>query len=180
MDGLLEQVVKKKKNYKYYLNVFLIILATFAIPGTFILIGLMIQRAYLIYIAFFALLFCIYGAWFFITSLRVEYEYALLSSTLRIDKVISKRKRRSILKVDVKSFDDFFRYSDEEMSKRKFNKVYHVGAEEYSEENYVACFHSEAKGKCAVVFTPNEELVTAMQRYFGNELKKKMYFEKKK
>ena len=64
------------------------------------------------------------------------------------------------------------------MSSRKFNKVYHVSGKEFSEENYVACFHNEAKGKCAIIFTPNEKLLEGMKPYFSNELRKKLFLNK--
>ena len=179
MNDLTEQVVKKEKNAKYYMNVFLIILAAIAIPVTLIVFAYITGPAYLVYLALFAGLFCIYGVWYFITSLRVEYEYAFLPSILRVDRIISKRKRKPIVKVDVKSFEDFFKYSDEEMSKRKFTKIFRAAASEFSEENYVACFHNEAKGKCALIFAPNESMIEAMKPFFNNELRKKIFLEKR-
>ena len=178
MDNLIEQVVPKEKGAGYGFKIALIILIALSIPAALIVIAKLVQFAYLAYIALFLLLFCALGAWFFITSLKVEHEYAFLSSTLRIDKIIAKRKRKPIVKVDVKKFSDFFPYSDSEMKNRKFNKVYSAAAKEFSEENYVACFHDEAKGKCAVIFSPNERLLTEMKPYFGNELRKKLFFNK--
>lgn len=178
-NTLYEQVVPKERTARYGVTIALIILAAVAIPLTFIAIALITRIAYLAIIGMFLTLFCAYGAWFFITSLKVEYEYAFLSSVLRVDKVIAKRRRRKILKVDVKQFDDFFRFSDEEMSKRKFNKIYRAAGSEFSEENYVASFRSEAKGKCALIFSPNEQITEAMKVYFSSELRKKLFLNKK-
>lgn len=177
-NTLIEQVVPKERTAKYGLKIALIITLAIGIPSTFIVIALITRIAYLSIIGMFLFLFAIYGAWFFITSLRVEYEYAFLSSTLRIDKIIAKRRRRAIVKVDVKNFDDFFRYSDAEMSKRRFNKIYRVCAKEFSEDNYVATYHNEAKGKCAIIFTPNEELISGMKPYFSNDLRKQLFLNK--
>ena len=178
-NPLVEQIVKKEKNVRYYLNVLFIILAAIAIPATLIVFAYITGPAYLVYLALFAAMFCIYGVWFFITSLRVEYEYAFLSSTLRIDRVIAKRKRRPLLKVDVKKFEDFFPYSDEEMSKRKLAKIYRAAGNEFSAENYVAVYRHEGRGKCAIIFTPNEKLLGAMKPYFSSDLRKKMFQEKR-
>ena len=180
MDNLIEQVVPKERNAGDGVKIALIILLAIGIPTTFVIIALITRIAYMAVIGIFTIFFCVYGAWFFITSLRIEYEYAFLSSTLRIDKVIDKRRRRPILKVDVKRLDDIFPYDDREMSKRSFNKVYRAAGKEFSEENYVACYHDEAKGKCAIIFTPNEKLLEAMKPYFNNELKKQLYFGKKR
>lgn len=177
-NTLIEQVVPKTRDAQYGIKIALIIIAAIGIPLTFIIIALITKIAYLAIIGMFAILFCAYGAWFFITSLSVEYEYAFLSSTLRIDKVIAKRRRRAILKIDVKMFDDFFRYSDKEMSAHKFNKVYRASGKEFSEDNYVACFRNEAKGKCAILFTPNEQLIEGMKPYFNSDLRKKLFLNK--
>ncbi|MBE6825100.1 MAG: MFS transporter [Ruminococcaceae bacterium] len=175
MDNLVEQVVKREKNAKYYLNIVLIILGAILIPTTFIVIALLSRRAYFIYIALFLALFCIYGLWYFITALNIEYEYGFLAGTFRVDKIIAKRNRKNILKIDAKAIDDIFKYSDEEMSKRTFNKVYQVGASDYSDDNYVFTFVSEARGKCAVVFSPKEKTLAALRPYLKHEVSKKLY-----
>ena len=178
MDNLIEQVVPKKRDSGYVIRIILIILLAIGIPAAFIVIAKLTNTAYLAIIGVFLLFFCIYGAWYFITSQNVEYEYAFLSSILRIDRIIAKRKRKPLVKVDVKRFDDIFPYSDAEMDKRKFNKIYHASAQEFSEDNYVACYHDEAKGKCAIIFAPNEKLLDEMKLYFDNELRKKLFVNK--
>ena len=178
MDTLIEQVVPKSKNAGYGVKIALIILIAIAIPAIFIIIAKITGIAYLAVIGMFLLLFTAYGAWYFITSLKVEYEYSFLSSTLRIDKIIAKRRRRAIVKVDVRKFDDFCPYSDKEMNSHKFNKVYRASTKEFSEENYVAAYHDEAKGKCAILFTPNDKLLAEMKPYFNNELRKKLFVNK--
>ncbi len=177
-NTLIEQVVPKERNAQYGLKIALIILVALGIPAGFIAAALITRIAYLAVIGMFAILFCIYGAWYFITSLKVEYEYSFLSSTLRIDKIIAKRRRKPIVKVDVKQFDDFFRYNDEAMTAHHFNKVYRASAKEFSEDNYVASFRNEAKGKCAILFTPNEQLIEGMKSYFDNDLRKKLFLNK--
>ena len=138
---LIEQVVPKAKGAGYGVKIALIILIALGIPATLVVIAKLTGVAYLAVIAGFVLLFTAYGAWYFITSLKVEYEYAFLSATLRIDKIIAKRRRRPIIKVDVRKFDDFFRYDDKEMTRHQFNKVYRASTKEFSEENYVAAYH---------------------------------------
>lgn len=170
---LIEQVVPKARTPKHSLIVLGILSAVVIIPVVIVLIAILSGIHYLVILALFAFLFCIYGAWFFITSLNVEFEYAFLSSVMRVDKIIAKRRRKKMVKLDVKRIDDFFPYSDEEMSRRRFNKVYHVSHKEYAAENYVFTFKDEAKGKCAVIFTPSEEFLAAMKPYCSFEVKKK-------
>lgn len=180
MNELHEQVVPRTKDVKYGIKIALIIIGAIGIPAFLIALSFITGLMYLIVVAFFAFLFCCYGVWFFITSLNVDYEYAFLSSVLRIDKVIAKRRRRKMLKIDVSKFEDFFPYSDKEMSSRKFKKIYRACGHEFSEDNYVACFHADARGNCALIFTPNEEFINGMKPYFSADLKKKLFLNSKK
>ncbi len=175
MDILVEQVVKKNKNSKYYLNIIMIILGAILIPVGLTIIALVLKKAYIFYIALFASLFCIYGAWMLVTGQNVEYEYATLSGTFRVDKIIAKRNRKEIVKLDIKNIDDMFKYSDDEMAKRKFNKVYYAGTQEYSSDNYVATFVSEAKGKCALVFSPKEKILEGIRPYLRHDIVRKLF-----
>ena len=177
MSQLVEQVVEKKKNSRYYLNVMLIIFGTIAIPAMLASLAFIIDLPYMVYVAFFAALFCVYGAWFFISSLSVDYEYAVLTNVMRIDKVIAKRRRKPVVKMDIRTFDDLFRYSDEEMSKQKFNKVYRAAVDEFSENNYVIAFQSADKGRCAAIITPNEDILGAIKPFINSELRKKLFLE---
>lgn len=179
MNELHEQVVPKAKDAKYGLKIALIIVAAIGIPTFIACLSFITNLMYFFVVAFFVFLFCIYGVWFFITSLKVDYEYAFLSSVLRVDKVIAKRRRKKILKIDVKNFNDIFPFDDKEMGSRKFKKIYRACANEFSEDNYVACFHIESRGNCALIFTPNEEFLNAMKPYFSADLKKKLFLNNK-
>lgn len=176
--NLIEQVVHKEKGVRYKLNVALIIFGAIAIPATFVVISLLTGIKYLIVVAFFVLLFCIYGAWFFISSLTVDYEYAFLSSVLNINKVIAKRRRRKVVKVDVKRVDDIFRYTDKEMSRYRYRKVYHAAPREFSDENLVFTYLDSAGKRYAIVFMPDDSMLNGMKPYFNNELRKKLFVNK--
>ena len=53
-----------------------------------------------------------------------------------------------------------------------------VGAKDYSEDNYVFTFHSEAKGKCAVVFSPKEKILDGIRPYLKHDVSRKLYLSK--
>lgn len=175
MDNLVEQVVKREKNTKYYLTIVLIVLFAVLIPVTFIILGFAVGRAYLVLIGFFASLFCVYGAWYFCTCLNVDYEYACLSGTFRVDKIIAKRKRKKVLKLEVKQIEDMFKYSDEQMSKQNFKKVYNVASVDFSDNNVVVVFYTEGKQKNALVFEPNENMLQGMRPYLKREIVREFF-----
>lgn len=85
-----------------------------------------------------------------------------------------------MVKIDVKRLDDFFLFSDEEMSAHRFTKVYLAAADEFSQENYVAAFHDEAHGKCGLIFSPNETFLEGMKPYFSADIRKKLFLAQKK
>lgn len=178
MDILVEQVVKRKKNAHYFIRVMLYILAAILIPCTFVAIALITKRLYFITIGCFALLVCVYGLWFFISILNVDYEYATLGDVFKVDRIIAKRNRKKVLKIKMKEINDIFRYSDSEMSKRKFKKVFNVGECEFSDDNYVIEFHDARKGKCAIVFTPNEKLLESFKYHIDREIVKRLFYNK--
>jgi len=174
MDNLVEQVVKRKKNSRYYMNIILIVLVAISIPATLMACAFIFEMAYFSYVSLFVGLFCIYGAWFFISSLKVDYEYATFSGVLKIDKVIANRRRRKVLKLYLKDIEELFEYSDEEMSKHNFRKVFSVAENDYSKGNYIMVF-SIGKNKYAVDFMPNEELLKAMRPYLPREVARTLY-----
>lgn len=178
MDTLVEQVVRRDRTPRYTLNVVLIILIAAAVPAFFMVLGKLIERYYLVVIGLFLLLFAVYLAWYFITSLKFEYEYAVLGSTFRVDKVIAQRRRKKVLKLDIKEIDGIFFYSDEKMSALKLNKVYDVAARSYDEQNLVATFPAENGRKNAIVFCPKEKILTAMKPYFNREVALAVYRDK--
>lgn len=176
MENLVEQVVSRNKNFVYYVKVVVAILIAVLVPVTFFVLGLTIPQAYLIYIAVFTIPFMIYFAWLYISSQKVDFEYALLGSSFNIAKIIAKRKRKLLLKVDVKTFNDLFKYDDKKMLEKKFTKVYFVASDNFSEDNYVACFHSDARGNSAIIFSPNEKLLNSMKPFLNYEIVKKVFF----
>lgn len=178
MDNLVEQVVKRKKNARYAMRVVLYVLAAILIPLTFVVIALVTMRGYFVTIGFFALCFCIYGLWFFISILNVDYEYAALGDVFKVDRIIAKRNRKKVVKVNMKNIDDIFRYSDSEMTKRRYKKVYNVGEQEFSDSNYVIEFNDERKGKCAIVFTPNEKTLESFKHHVKREITMKLFYNR--
>ena len=83
-----------------------------------------------------------------------------------------------MVKDDVKSIDDIFRYNDKDMARYRYKKVYNAGAKEFSEDNMVFVYREGEKGWIAIIFTPSDEFLAAMKPYFNNELRKKLFLNK--
>ena len=70
-NQLYEQVVPKERSPRHGLNVALILLGMIAIPTAIFTIAIVAHIPYLNIVAIFVFLFCIYFAWYFITSLNI-------------------------------------------------------------------------------------------------------------
>lgn len=166
MDNLIEQVVKKNKTPAYYAKIVLIILVAVLVPTTLMtLAALQIITAYFIYIAVFLIPIAVYVSYILITSLDIEYEYTLLGSTFSVDKIIHKRKRKLIVKVELNDAKELVKYEDKILDDKKIHKVYFLANKDYDKENHVLFYRSEARGNCAIIFKPKEELLKYMNIY---------------
>lgn len=177
MSQLIEQVVKKNKTAKEVIITVVIVLAAVLIPFTIALVGILIAQYYLLYCAFFALCFTIYGAWYFISSLNYEFEYAVLDGTLRVDKVIAKRKRKKVIKLEVREISEFNKVKDLNEVDGKYSKVYNALGDEKCDRIFTAQFHN-VKGDCLLIFSPNDKMLNAMRPYFAREIATKIYLNK--
>lgn len=175
MDNLVEQVVKVPKNARYYINIVLIILGAVLVPVTCCAIALWFTLPYMVHIGLFLSLFCIYGIWYFVTSLKVDFEYASFSGVFKVDKVIANRRRKKVVKVHLKEVEELFKYDDKKMAQRDFKKVYGVADNNYSDENYVMVFSLTKNNKQAIIFKPNEEMLKSFRPYLSREIARELY-----
>ena len=91
--------------------------------------------------------------------------------------VIAKRNRKKVVKIHVKDIEEIFKYSDEQMSKRSFKKIYNVGKSDYSDDNYVLTFSLDSKRKNAVVFSPEDKMLESFKPYLKREVYKEFFLK---
>lgn len=177
MSLLVEQVVKKVKGGKETAISIITVLLSIIIPCVMTAIGMTIGQYYLAICAFFVFCFAVYFCWYIISSQNYEYEYAVLEGTLKLDKVIAKRKRKKITKLEVRDITDFKKINDLNEITKKYAKVYNLLGNEKTDDIYTAEFQNE-KGHCLLIFTPNEKMLNAMRPYFKREIATKIYLGK--
>lgn len=174
MDILCEQIVHKKQESRDVLYKLLIITGVIGIPAICILVGLITNIHYFFVVAFFLLLLCIYGAWYFWTSLKVDYEYSVFSDILTISKIIANRKRKNLVKLEIRTVDLIEKYNSDIHDNCIYEKVYTACKERYH-DNYAVFFPTkDHKGKCMLIFSPNEKLLSEMKRYLRGDLRNKI------
>lgn len=178
MEIFFEQVVKRKRNAKSTGIIILTVFLLLFLPALCIVLAYIIQ-AYFIYIGLFVLIFGIYLAWYFITSQRVEYEYAVSGDTLEIAKIVSKRKRKRMTKLEIKDIDLFCKIDDKRVNERGYAK--HISAAEDprdTKNTYCAVYNDPARGRTLLVFTPNKKIREAMKPHLKKDIVLEMFYHR--
>ena len=100
-------------------------------------------------------------------------------STLVVSKIIAKRKRKELIKVDVRHFDDLAKGNNNSYNKTKFTKVFEACADLNKEDDiYYAVFTHAGYGKCALLFNPEEKILKAMKPYLKKDIVLKLFYNR--
>ncbi len=179
-DIFIEQLVKKKRSLKDRVIFIAVILMVILIPVTFVVLAMKkIVVAYFIYIAFFFLIFGIWFIWFVRSHQNVEFEYQVVQDILVVSKIIAKRKRKEIMKLDVRTVDKLEKGDDPEIQKMNFVKVYDAAEHSADDKNTTyAVYQHAALGRCALLFNPNERVLNGMKPYLKKDIVLKIFYNR--
>ncbi|MCH5299875.1 MAG: hypothetical protein J1E56_01035 [Ruminococcus sp.] len=178
MDVFIEQVIKRKRNVKSIAIIVLVLSLLILAPVICCLLAFVITP-YFVYIGLFVFIIGIYLAWYFITGQRIEYEYSVASGTLDISKIISKRKRKRVTKIEIADIDLFCKITDKRINERKYQKQFMAAADPNDKENtYCVVYHSTAYGRTILTFTPNEKIREGMKPYLKKEIMLEMFYNR--
>lgn len=180
MDVFNEQIVKRKRTAKSIAIIVATITLLFLVPFSccaLAVLGLVIP--YMIYVGLFIFIIGIYLAWYIITSQRVEFEYSVAGGTLDIAKIISKRKRKRVIKLDVKDIDLFCKIDDKRLETARVSKrIIAAGDPNDVHNTYSVIYNSPAYGKTLILFTPNEKIRNAMKSSLKKEIVLEMFYNR--
>lgn len=160
MDVFLEYLVKQKKTAKTYTLITLIILA-----AVIITIVSMILSASTRYFSFIFLLLAagaIYGAWYLIGTLRIEFEYIVTNGEMDVDKIMSQRKRKRLVTVRLKDCDIIApvngRYKHEFETKQVAATI-DASINKDQNDAYFLVVNHPKKGMIKLIFTPDKRIL---------------------
>ena len=167
MDVFVEYMVKKQNTGKdillkfvyAFLGVAIMLLALLLSPilGAFASLGFLLGCA------------AIYGAYYLISSMNVEYEYIITNGEMDVDKIIARRRRKRLLTANARRFEEFGAYNHETMSSRNFaNRVYACTAPA-DPGNYYAVFDHQTLGQTLLVFTPNDRVLESLRSFIPRQ-----------
>ena len=173
MDSFTEQRVVRKNNSKHILKLIIYLLLIFTVPLAFLLMGLAgIGTRYFVVVAACLFFFAIYGSYYLVTGLYVEYEYAVTNSNITIDKITAKRSRKRIISVDIKKLDTLRKLKDSDAYKKSYKKVFTASVTEHGDDVYAAEMHLDKfGGDCLLLFSPDEKTFNTMKPYLRTNVK---------
>ena len=174
MDNFAEHIVKKELTGSDKAKRIIIlvggIIMTILIAGFAIL---MLGQGLLPFIGLILAAVTGYGTYYLVTNMYVEYEYTFTNGELDIDKIIAKKKRKSMLSVSVGKFKEFSRY-DENTPEETDDMTVVFATNNIASEEYYADFDHEAYGNTRLIFCPNENMINNMKKNLPRALRVKM------
>lgn len=163
MGGFTEQIIKHRKEFKDL--VFQMITAFAAIVLTMYAMDFFVYTK----IRFLVLLLIVvlwYVAYRFMISRSIEYEYTIMNHDFSVDCIKGKRKRKTVVSVDIKKIEICAAVSDKEKSSGR-KKVNELGARydctgDGQSGVYFIEYQGE-KGTERILIQPNEEILKVLR-----------------
>ena len=111
--------------------------------------------------------------YFVFRNTSVEFEYDYFGGELTVDKILNRAKRKRLRIFDFAKLDYIAKYGSERMTRLEEhgNSVYYnYSAHDIREDSYVAVFHNDEKATVFLEFSPNEELLAVLKKYYPRKV----------
>ena len=113
----------------------------------------------------------LYGGYYLVTSLYVEYEYILTNSEVDFDKIMAQRSRKRLVTVKLSAATDFGKVDPEHDISDADAYVVATANDPEQQDYYLRVKHG-GLGDVVIYFTPNEEMIGLMKQFFPRELRR--------
>ncbi|MBQ7505520.1 MAG: hypothetical protein IJT79_09465 [Ruminococcus sp.] len=179
-DIFIEQIVKRKRTMRDRAVFIITIILVILIPATIMVLALNdLIMHYFAVLALFILLMGIWFIWFTRSHQNIEFEYQMVQDILVVSKIIAKRKRKELLKLDTHNIEQLAKGDEPEKSKMKFVRVIDAAADSSDEKNtWYAVYTQAGGGRRALFFDPNEKVLNAMKPYLKKDIVLKLFYNR--
>lgn len=169
MDVFVEQIVKKKWEMMDIFKVVGIILLTIIL--TFVCM-VILPTVHQIFYSLSIMLAAgvLFGAWYLLTSMSLEFEYAVTNGDISVDKIIAKRRRKRLVTVDAKNVEAIGEYKEADHIARRYDKTLITCESLTGENNWYMNFHHKTYGNTLLVFSPDERTLKAIKPFLPRRL----------
>ncbi len=171
MDIFVEQIVKKAPNGKDTAKKVLMVAGMCLLAAVLAFVIMYIPA--FSGVALLLLFGMVYGGYYLITGLEVEYEYIVTNGEIDIDKIIAKRKRSRLITVKVSSFEAFGKYADAPDIDSGVTTVNAVGVSLSGAETteWYADFNHPSAGKVRLIISAEDKVIEAIRPFLPRQLK---------
>lgn len=107
----------------------------------------------------------IYGAYYLITGMNVEYEYSVTNGELDVDQIVAQRKRKRLVSVNCKEAEAFGRYKAEEHNGKGYQTSIFACDDPRNPDLWYAVIRLQKSGQTLVVFNANQKMLDAIRPF---------------
>ena len=158
METVREQLVKKPyKSTDKAMQFFILAMALFIALAVMILASSLLGGIFIIAGLLFAAI-VLYGGYYLSGNLNVEYEYCIAGSELSIDKIIDRRKRKTLCTLNLKEAEGFYRGEKGLMDGT-------VVSAAGDDDVYTIEYTDRKLGKTLIHFSPDERTLEMISPY---------------
>ena len=170
MDVFKEQIVRKLPSKNEKISKILILVAAVALAMMCFIFAFGTQ------FAMFGILFAglaLYGGYYLVTNLDVEYEYIFTNGELDVDKIIAQRKRKRLCSVRIGAAVEFGQVEDGSNTDGAETYV-RASADDEDQTDYFIRLYHKSLGDTVLIFTPNEEMLGLIKPYVPRNIRAKL------
>ena len=180
-DTFIEQLVKRKRTIRDRVVFIMVIIFVLLIPATALMLvyAFGVNIGYFAYISLFLFFFGIWLIWFVRSHQNQEFEYQIVGDTIVVSRIIAKRKRKEMLRLDIPKIDMLDTMENVDKNKQVLVKVYDAAEKSSDFKNtYCAVFLGATGSKRGLFFNPNERVLGAMKPYLKKEIVLKLFYNR--
>ena len=169
-DIFIEYLVKQAKTPKTAILKFLIFVGAFFLAIVFFIVSASDLLGMLSFFGLFLSVGVIFGAYYLITSMNIEFEYSITNGEMDVDKIIAQRKRRRLISVKWRDVEAFGNYKPaEHVGKNYANSIF--ACDHPQSDNLWYCVtRVPQKGQVFLVFNASEKMLEAIKKYLPKQI----------
>lgn len=166
MDVYLEYLVKKKSTVQSILLTTLIIIGTVILTIALFYASLLVRGLSFLFLL--AIAGFIYGAWYLLGTLRVEYECIVTNGEMDVDKIMAQRKRKRLVTVKFKDIEIMAPVNGEhkhEFENQSVATKIDASACPTDKDAYFLIINHSKKGMLRLIFTPDKRIINSAKMF---------------
>ncbi|MCL2033247.1 MAG: hypothetical protein FWG94_00790 [Oscillospiraceae bacterium] len=112
----------------------------------------------------------LYGGYYLITSMNVEFEYAVTNGEIDFDKIIAQRKRVRLATANCRDAEAFGRYKQAEHANKPYQtKIFACDSPDSQDVWYIAV-RIKDKGLTLIAFNANDKMLNGVKPFLPRQI----------